>query len=520
MLTGQLDTVPPTTEARARILADYCAAEGLSLAESVAYADSSSDLPMLEAVGFPVAVNPEPRLASIARKRGWLVEDFHTAPGFAHPTPADRPRWRRTCDAARGAPMKALSIDRDALRFGAARLASGLRPGAGARVGPADDWATSTHRSCPRRIGSGSSPAWPASAAPTWPPSTDDPAAGSSRSSRSRSSPATRSSPTHADGRRVVVEPVLGCVARGIEPVCAAHARDGRLGNCGNLAHGHLEPGLQSGYCCDAGGGWAAEMVAHPSQLHEVPDELDDRGRGADRTDRLRGACGARGTGRSPTSPSRVIGAGTLGLLTLAALAPVDTPARLVVAAKHPHQRRCVGRARTARSCRCRCCAPDELARAVRRSVGTHDDRRAGPHQRLTQGADVTIDCVGSADSIDLRLSVTRPGGRVVLVGMPAATTLDLTPLWQREISLTRRLRLRHRDARRPAATAPSTWPQSWWPRRTWVDSSPRSTRSNATRDALEHAGAAGRRGATKIAFALPARDPDAPDHPARTRTA
>lgn len=83
--TGQLETVPPTAEARARILEDYCAAEGLELAESVAYADSSSDLPMLEAVGFPVAVNPEPRLASLARKRGWLIEDFRTAPGFRHP---------------------------------------------------------------------------------------------------------------------------------------------------------------------------------------------------------------------------------------------------------------------------------------------------------------------------------------------------------------------------------------------------------------------------------------------------
>ena len=62
--------------------------------ESVAYADSSSDLPMLEAVGFPVAVNPEPRLASIARKRGWLVEDFRPAPGFRHPLLPFAGRWR------------------------------------------------------------------------------------------------------------------------------------------------------------------------------------------------------------------------------------------------------------------------------------------------------------------------------------------------------------------------------------------------------------------------------------------
>jgi HAD superfamily hydrolase (TIGR01490 family) len=100
VLTGQLEAVPPTTEARARILADYCAAEGLSLSESVAYADSSSDLPMLEAVGFPVAVNPEPRLASIARKRGWLVEDFHTAPGHRHRVLPIGPRWKMP--AARG----------------------------------------------------------------------------------------------------------------------------------------------------------------------------------------------------------------------------------------------------------------------------------------------------------------------------------------------------------------------------------------------------------------------------------
>src|SRR5207245_1975090 len=71
----------PTGESRAQVLFDYAAAENLSLAESVAYADSASDLPMLEAVGFPVAVNPETRLAAIARKRGWLVEQFTKAEG-------------------------------------------------------------------------------------------------------------------------------------------------------------------------------------------------------------------------------------------------------------------------------------------------------------------------------------------------------------------------------------------------------------------------------------------------------
>ncbi len=83
--SGEMATVPPTGEARADILSDYCAAEGLRLEESVAYADSSSDLPLLEAVGFPVAVNPETRLATIARKRGWLVEHWSKARGGPRP---------------------------------------------------------------------------------------------------------------------------------------------------------------------------------------------------------------------------------------------------------------------------------------------------------------------------------------------------------------------------------------------------------------------------------------------------
>jgi HAD superfamily hydrolase (TIGR01490 family) len=93
---GELTTVPPTGEARAQVLMDFARKNDLDLAESVAYADSTSDLPMLEAVGFPVAVNPETRLAALARKRGWLVEQFDKAKGYQEPLLPLAPRWRRT----------------------------------------------------------------------------------------------------------------------------------------------------------------------------------------------------------------------------------------------------------------------------------------------------------------------------------------------------------------------------------------------------------------------------------------
>ncbi|HET6966074.1 MAG TPA: HAD-IB family phosphatase [Acidimicrobiales bacterium] len=84
-LTGELLEAPPTGEARALIMADYALANNLDLEQCVAYADSASDLPMLEAAGHPVAVNPETKLAAIARRRGWHVEHWPKAEGGPRP---------------------------------------------------------------------------------------------------------------------------------------------------------------------------------------------------------------------------------------------------------------------------------------------------------------------------------------------------------------------------------------------------------------------------------------------------
>lgn len=106
---GRLTSAPPTGEARYQMLADYAAGRGLDLRQSVAYADGTSDLPMLEAVGFPVAVNPETKLASLARRRGWLIEHWSTSAGApAKPLPI-APRRRREARPPRHRPATRLS---------------------------------------------------------------------------------------------------------------------------------------------------------------------------------------------------------------------------------------------------------------------------------------------------------------------------------------------------------------------------------------------------------------------------
>ena len=62
--------------AKAECLREVAAREGLDLAECTAYSDSHTDLPFLEAVGHPVAVNPDRALRRIAAERSWPVLEF------------------------------------------------------------------------------------------------------------------------------------------------------------------------------------------------------------------------------------------------------------------------------------------------------------------------------------------------------------------------------------------------------------------------------------------------------------
>jgi HAD superfamily hydrolase (TIGR01490 family) len=63
-------------DGKAEALRERAAAEGIDLAESYAYSDSESDLPMLRAVGHPVAVNPDAALEALARQEGWRIMRF------------------------------------------------------------------------------------------------------------------------------------------------------------------------------------------------------------------------------------------------------------------------------------------------------------------------------------------------------------------------------------------------------------------------------------------------------------
>ncbi len=226
------------------------------------------------------------------------------------------------------------------------------------------------------------------------------------------------------DGTRVVLEPVLGHEARGFAPPFPG-AAPGDGDDYRHLVSGDLEPGIQIGYCASTGGGWSEGFVAHESQLHPIPDELSDEAAVMVEPTAV-GVHAALRARISDGDTVAVLGAGTMGLATVAAIRAFCPHADVIVGAKYPEQQalaRSLGADQVV--------APSELGRAVRRRSGSFligDD--------LSGGADVVIDAVGSAASIDEAIGMARPRGRVVLVGMPGRVSVDLTALWHRETEL------------------------------------------------------------------------------------
>ena len=214
-----------------------------------------------------------------------------------------------------------------------------------------------------------------------------------------------------------------------------------------------------------------------------------------------------------------MLGAGTLGLLVTAALSHLasmgrcPSPSALLVGARYAHQQRLARELGATEVL-----PPDQLARAVRRhSRSVSYGGPPGVTATLSGGADVVIDCVGSAESIAQSLAMVRPRGTVSLVGMPGKVTVDLAPLWHREVRLagayaygterdegtgertsTFALALEVAAAQATGRLVSATYPLTRF------------------EDAVAHAGAAGRRGAVKIAFDVRKGTPDEP--PSRLR--
>jgi threonine dehydrogenase-like Zn-dependent dehydrogenase len=291
-------------------------------------------------------------------------------------------------------------------------------------------------------------------------------------------------------GTRVVLDPVLSCTPRNIAP--CRWCESGQQSRCDHVTTGVLSAGLQTGFCADTGGGWSRQLVAHQSCLHPVPDTLADER--AVLVEPL--ACAIHSVRRVeiPTGASVVVvGAGTVGLLTVLALHELSPSVRIHVVAKHRHQQeRALAVGATAVH------PPGRATRALRRATTARMQVPERGSEFLLGGVDVAFECTGVAAGLDTALRLVRSGGTVVVSGMPSGH-VDLTPLWYRELTL---VGAYASDSGGPGGShsdfAESVELSTAAPLDDWVEPAYPLGR---WREALGHAADAGRLGSVKVVF-------------------
>jgi threonine dehydrogenase-like Zn-dependent dehydrogenase len=228
-----------------------------------------------------------------------------------------------------------------------------------------------------------------------------------------------------AAGTRVAVDPTIACVAQGLAP-CPSCA-SGRPATCRNLnAWGH---GFGHGFAAGIGGGWSERLVAHQSQLHPAPPDVDDRGLAL--AEPL--AIAAHGVlRRLPVAgePALVVGAGSIGLAAVAALRALAPRSPVTALARHDHQ----ARAAVALGASVLRGGDDDVAMLAEAVGGRLTG--SGRAQMVWGGWPYVVEAAGSAASLELCLKVVGGHGTLLLLGAVNRVSVDLLPVWFKDVDL------------------------------------------------------------------------------------
>lgn len=236
-------------------------------------------------------------------------------------------------------------------------------------------------------------------------------------------------------GQRVVLDPWLTCVTRGVTPPCAAcEAGDHSL--CWSFTAGDLTAGLHTGVSSDATGGFAERMPAHPSMLHAVPEALTDEE--AVLADPFSVSLHSV-TRHPPPAGGRALvwGAGALGSCAVAILRALHPDVEVAVVARFDAQA------------------------ALAEHLGAHRVVRLGSQLELLEelaawsggvlrptmegldglpmchpgGVDVVYDTVAKPETLEIGVRVLRARGTLVKSGVHAPGRWEWSPLYFKEIS-------------------------------------------------------------------------------------
>ena len=233
-------------------------------------------------------------------------------------------------------------------------------------------------------------------------------------------------------GERVVLNPWLSCIPRGIDPPCDACQR-GQYPLCSHFTDGILPPGMHAGNSRTVTGGYAPLLPAHKSQLFPIPDGVSfDQAVLADPFS----VCLHAILKAPPAEGALVLvyGAGVLGLLSVAVLRTLYPSAHIVVVARYPHQAEMARDMGAERVIHTR--DPAEVVETVAEMVDARVYRPQRGLPWLVRGVDAIYDTVGSAETLEVGVRVATPRAPIVITGVGIPARFEWTPHYFKEIVL------------------------------------------------------------------------------------
>jgi L-iditol 2-dehydrogenase len=236
---------------------------------------------------------------------------------------------------------------------------------------------------------------------------------------------------TVAVGERVTANPLLCCEPRGMAPRCLP-CEQGHHSRCAHFTDGDIAPGMLIGTTRGLGGSWGEEFVAHEEQLVRIPGGMSDEA--AVLIEPF--ACSVHAVRANlPRDGERVlvIGAGSIGLLTIAAIRALAPSARITALARYDTQRAHATRLGAAEIVPAR----GDYTAALADAGGTRLLTPIIGKPVGVGGFDRTFVCIGGMRGMDDAMRVTRAGGTIVLLGNSSTMNgLDWTPLWLKELTV------------------------------------------------------------------------------------
>ncbi len=222
-------------------------------------------------------------------------------------------------------------------------------------------------------------------------------------------------------GDRVVLQSGPNCLSAGVMPPCNACA----TGNYSLCSNGNLPGPTQ------IGGGWSEEMLIHEQQLFRIPPAMEDEQAVLLEPTAVAVHAVLR---RLPRAGEKVliVGAGTIGLLTLQVIRALAPQAEVTVMARHTFQVEQATRMGAAHTL-----YGNDYYESIEKATGGKLYKGMLGNRMLLGGYDVIFDSIGSRQTTHDSLRWARARGTVVMIGVNLhPMNVDLSPIWHQEVNL------------------------------------------------------------------------------------